>query len=127
MIKDKKLLQNTWKSSCSSNCSSKKWIKLILELNSDHGGRANSWHTDVTFEAAYPKFSILRGVEIPEAGAIPFGQTQQLLMKTYQSNYEISLINYGHFIPMILIMHQSVIMSLLKMKNTIKSIYFHSI
>lgn len=40
----------------------------ILELNSDHGGRANSWHTDVSFEAAYPKFSILRGVLIPEAG-----------------------------------------------------------
>src|SRR4051794_2754811 len=40
----------------------------ILELNSDHGGRANSWHTDVTFEAAYPKFSILRGVTVPEAG-----------------------------------------------------------
>lgn len=40
----------------------------ILELNSDHGGRANSWHTNVTFEAAYPKFSILRGVVIPEAG-----------------------------------------------------------
>ena len=33
----------------------------ILELDSEHGGRANSWHTDVTFEAAYPKFSILRG------------------------------------------------------------------
>ncbi|MGE7759088.1 TauD/TfdA dioxygenase family protein [Peribacillus sp. NPDC097895] len=41
----------------------------ILELNSDHGGgRANSWHTDVTFEAAYPKYSILRGVVIPEVG-----------------------------------------------------------
>ncbi|MDP4158010.1 MAG: TauD/TfdA family dioxygenase [Bacillota bacterium] len=40
----------------------------ILELNSDHGGRANSWHTDVTFEAAYPKYSILRGVVVPEAG-----------------------------------------------------------
>ncbi|TLS52405.1 TauD/TfdA family dioxygenase [Paenibacillus antri] len=41
----------------------------ILELNSDHGnGRANSWHTDVTFLAAYPKFSVLRGVVIPEAG-----------------------------------------------------------
>lgn len=40
----------------------------VLELNSDHGGRANSWHTDVTFEAAYPKFSILRSVVVPEAG-----------------------------------------------------------
>src|SRR6478672_9183944 len=40
----------------------------ILELNSDHGGRANSWHTDVTFDTAYPKYSILRAVVIPEAG-----------------------------------------------------------
>ena len=32
----------------------------ILELDSDHGGRANSWHTDVTFEAAYPQVSVLR-------------------------------------------------------------------
>lgn len=40
----------------------------ILELDSEKGGRANSWHTDVTFEAAYPKYSILRGVAIPEAG-----------------------------------------------------------
>ena len=30
--------------------------------------RANSWHSDVTFEAAYPKFLILRGVTVPEAG-----------------------------------------------------------
>ncbi|MWC27012.1 TauD/TfdA dioxygenase family protein [Paenibacillus sp. MMS18-CY102] len=40
----------------------------ILELNSYHGGRANSWHTDVTFVDAYPKASILRGVVIPAAG-----------------------------------------------------------
>jgi len=41
----------------------------ILELDSTRGGgRADSWHTDVTFVAAYPKISILRGVEIPEVG-----------------------------------------------------------
>lgn len=39
-----------------------------LELDSAKGDRANSWHTDVTFQAAYPKISILRGVVIPEAG-----------------------------------------------------------
>ncbi|QHT63596.1 TauD/TfdA family dioxygenase [Paenibacillus lycopersici] len=39
-----------------------------LELDSDKGDRANSWHTDVTFQAAYPKISILRGVSIPESG-----------------------------------------------------------
>lgn len=40
----------------------------LLELDSRHGGRANSWHTDVTFEVAYPQVSILRAVEIPAYG-----------------------------------------------------------
>jgi len=40
----------------------------LLELDSLHGGRANSWHTDVTFVDAYPKVSILRAVVIPPAG-----------------------------------------------------------
>ncbi|MEC5397400.1 TauD/TfdA dioxygenase family protein [Uliginosibacterium sp. H1] len=42
--------------------------KVILELDSNHGGRADSWHTDVTFVEAYPRASILRGVKIPPAG-----------------------------------------------------------
>ncbi|WP_298598401.1 TauD/TfdA dioxygenase family protein [Zoogloea sp.] len=41
---------------------------LILELDSHRGGRANSWHTDVTFDVAYPKASILRAITVPEAG-----------------------------------------------------------
>ncbi len=40
----------------------------LLELDSQHGARANSWHTDVTFVDAYPKVSILRAVVIPPAG-----------------------------------------------------------
>src|ERR1700726_1898495 len=41
----------------------------ILELDAARGGgRADQWHTDVTFVDAYPKISILRGVVIP-----PFG------------------------------------------------------
>jgi taurine dioxygenase len=41
----------------------------VLELDSTAGnGRADSWHTDVTFVDAYPKISILRGVVIPEVG-----------------------------------------------------------
>jgi alpha-ketoglutarate-dependent taurine dioxygenase len=41
----------------------------ILELDSTNGrGRADHWHTDVTFVDAYPKISVLRGVVIP-----PFG------------------------------------------------------
>ncbi|MBB5193195.1 taurine dioxygenase [Silvimonas terrae] len=40
----------------------------VLELDSAHGGRANSWHTDVTFVDAYPKASILRAIKVPESG-----------------------------------------------------------
>ncbi|ATQ42361.1 TauD/TfdA dioxygenase family protein [Caulobacter mirabilis] len=42
--------------------------KYLLELDSRLGGRANSWHTDVTFVDAYPKASILRAVTSPEYG-----------------------------------------------------------
>jgi alpha-ketoglutarate-dependent taurine dioxygenase len=40
----------------------------FLELDSRHGGRADSWHTDVTFRVAPPKIGILRGVVIPPLG-----------------------------------------------------------
>lgn len=41
----------------------------IFELDaSKGGGRADSWHTDVTFVDAFPKISILRGVSIPAYG-----------------------------------------------------------
>lgn len=41
----------------------------ILELDSSRGGgRADQWHTDVTFVDAYPKASVLRGVVIPPQG-----------------------------------------------------------
>jgi alpha-ketoglutarate-dependent taurine dioxygenase len=41
----------------------------ILELDASRGGgRADNWHTDVTFVDAYPQISILRGVVIPEVG-----------------------------------------------------------
>lgn len=40
----------------------------VLELDSQRGGRANSWHTDVTFVDAYPKASILRAIAVPAAG-----------------------------------------------------------
>lgn len=41
---------------------------FLLELDSNHGGRANSWHTDVTFDVAYPQASILRAVVTPPVG-----------------------------------------------------------
>jgi taurine dioxygenase len=41
---------------------------FITELDSRYGGRANSWHTDVTFVDAYPRASILRALEIPAHG-----------------------------------------------------------
>ncbi|WP_435930238.1 TauD/TfdA dioxygenase family protein [Dryocola sp. BD613] len=41
----------------------------LFELDaSKGGGRADSWHTDVTFVEAFPKISILRGVKIPAYG-----------------------------------------------------------
>jgi taurine dioxygenase len=40
----------------------------LLELDSRHGGRANSWHTDVTFKLAPPQVCVLRAVAIPPVG-----------------------------------------------------------
>src|SRR5262249_2022785 len=41
----------------------------ILEFDSTDGrGRADRWHTDVTFIDAYPRISVLRGVVIPPCG-----------------------------------------------------------
>lgn len=42
--------------------------RFITELDSRYGGRANSWHTDVTFVDAYPRASILRALVVPTAG-----------------------------------------------------------
>ncbi len=42
--------------------------KYSLSISSIHGGRTNSWHTDVTFVQAYPQASILRAETIPSAG-----------------------------------------------------------
>jgi taurine dioxygenase len=41
----------------------------ILELDAAAGnGKADQWHTDVTFVDAYPRYSVLRAVRIPECG-----------------------------------------------------------
>jgi len=41
----------------------------ILELDTGTGyGRADQWHTDVTFVDAYPQISILRAVQVPVYG-----------------------------------------------------------
>lgn len=45
-----------------------KGSSYLLELNSEHGGRANAWHTDVTFLPDYPRASILRAVVSPAFG-----------------------------------------------------------
>jgi alpha-ketoglutarate-dependent taurine dioxygenase len=42
--------------------------RFVHELDSRYGGRANSWHTDVTFVDAYPKASILRALVVPSYG-----------------------------------------------------------
>jgi alpha-ketoglutarate-dependent taurine dioxygenase len=45
-----------------------KGSSYLLELDSERGGRASSWHTDVTFVPDYPKASILRQVVSPASG-----------------------------------------------------------
>ena len=40
----------------------------FLELDSRHGGRADSWHTDVTFRRTPPKLGILPVVKLPPVG-----------------------------------------------------------
>src|ERR1700685_3198389 len=40
---------------------------IITPINSDYG-KANRWHTDVTFVANYPAASILRAVTLPSYG-----------------------------------------------------------
>ena len=48
---------------------------VVLELDSAHGGRADSWHTDVTFVAAYPMASVLRGrCDLPKQAATRSGR-----------------------------------------------------
>ncbi|GAB6926747.1 TauD/TfdA family dioxygenase [Paenibacillus sp. JCM 10914] len=42
--------------------------RYILELDSHQGGRANAWHTDITFIDAYPSISVLRSVVVPASG-----------------------------------------------------------
>jgi taurine dioxygenase len=42
--------------------------RFVLDLESRDGFAASSWHTDVTFSLAVPEASILRAIEVPEAG-----------------------------------------------------------
>jgi taurine dioxygenase len=42
--------------------------RYLLELNSKEGYAASTWHTDVTFVPDYPEASILRAIDVPEAG-----------------------------------------------------------
>ncbi|MFF2774123.1 TauD/TfdA dioxygenase family protein [Streptomyces sp. NPDC058052] len=42
--------------------------RYSFPIDSDYGGRANQWHTDVTFVPAYPAFSVLRAVVVPPYG-----------------------------------------------------------
>ncbi|HKX79691.1 MAG TPA: TauD/TfdA family dioxygenase [Novosphingobium sp.] len=42
--------------------------RYLLELDSKEGYAASTWHTDVTFVDAYPKGSILRSINVPQAG-----------------------------------------------------------
>jgi taurine dioxygenase len=51
-------------------CPSERLIRsarTVLDIDGENG-RANYWHTDVTFVPAFPLFSVLRGVVIPAVG-----------------------------------------------------------
>ncbi len=54
------------------------------------GGRADSWHTDITFLENYPKATILRNVVAPEVG----GDT---VWANTTSAYEDLTLNYKHW------------------------------
>src|ERR1700752_4271141 len=45
---------------------------IITPINSDYG-KANRWHTDVTFVANYPAASVLRAVTLPSYGGAALG------------------------------------------------------
>ncbi|CMT77142.1 dioxygenase [Mycobacterium tuberculosis] len=47
---------------------------IITPINSEFG-KANRWHTDVTFAANYPAASVLRAVSLPSYGGATFGPT----------------------------------------------------
>jgi taurine dioxygenase len=40
----------------------------VWAIDAERGGRANHWHTDVTFVAAPPAISVLRAVRVPAVG-----------------------------------------------------------
>lgn len=42
--------------------------RYLLQLESRDGFAASTWHTDVTFLPDYPEASILRAIEVPQAG-----------------------------------------------------------
>ena len=42
--------------------------RSLLDIRTEKGEVASSWHTDVTFVPSYPDASILRAIEVPQAG-----------------------------------------------------------
>ena len=40
----------------------------LLEMNAEHGGKADVWHTDSTFEETPPLIAMLRAVTVPAVG-----------------------------------------------------------
>lgn len=58
----------------------------ILELHSHHGGRANSWHTDVSFDLCPPWLSILRAITLPPVGGDTVWANTAAAYKTLPEN-----------------------------------------
>ncbi len=46
----------------------------VLPIDAEQG-KANSWHTDVTFVDRVPAISVLRAITLPRYGGRPYGRT----------------------------------------------------
>ena len=56
--------------------------KEIIEIDSERGGTADSWHSDVTFSATPPMASILKMIQLPEIGGDTLWSNQYLAYET---------------------------------------------
>src|SRR4051812_19596361 len=57
--------------------------KEIVLLDSDRGGAADAWHSDVTFSPTPPMASILKMVQLPETGGDTIWTNQYLAYETF--------------------------------------------
>ncbi|MDY7547352.1 TauD/TfdA family dioxygenase [Glaciimonas sp. CA11.2] len=77
---------------------------FLMELDSNYNGGANAWHSDVTFDVAYPQASVLRVVAIPAVGgdtvwantATAYTDLPEGLRKLADTLWALHTNDYGH-------------------------------